>query len=41
METIVELFVKPFEFMHKIVDVAFAKVELGNLVKVLVAPYNW
>jgi hypothetical protein len=41
MEAVVKLFVKAFEFMHKIANVAFAKIELRNTIKVFVAPRYW
>jgi hypothetical protein len=41
MEAVVKLFMKAFEFIQKVVNVAFVKIELGNTIKVFVAPCDW
>ena len=41
MKTVVEKFVESCEFMHKVFDVAFAKIELGYRIKVFIAPRDW
>jgi hypothetical protein len=41
MKAVIELFVEAFEFMHKIVNIAFAKIELGDTIEMFVAPRCW